>query len=243
MIGCWSIRTGTGARHVALQARNQQRQLYQHNTLLINHTIKPVLVPTSTGAFRKNIRSPETNFKQHQQNIRWYRGDSGDAVTNLSVKETELLKIARPKDEEIRKNHVKPVSIKNIPNESLGTNEAGKEDESTNVDALELEIRRKRLIYRAKQRGWLEVDLLLGTWAYENVPNLDGDELDEFEEFVNIDTIDIYNVLTLRVDIPIELQNKEKRIAERIQDWARNSPLGKADPEKYKEVKTKSNLT
>ena len=26
-------------------------------------------------------------------------------------------------------------------------------------------VRRKRLVYRSKQRGWLEVDLLLGTWA------------------------------------------------------------------------------
>jgi hypothetical protein len=28
-------------------------------------------------------------------------------------------------------------------------------------------VRRKRMIYRSKQRGWLEADLLLGTWAVE----------------------------------------------------------------------------
>jgi succinate dehydrogenase assembly factor 2 len=35
-----------------------------------------------------------------------------------------------------------------------------------------MQVRRKRLIYRSKQRGWLEVDLLMGTWAVEHVPKL-----------------------------------------------------------------------
>ena len=103
--------------------------------------------------------------------------------------------------------------------------------------------RQKRLIYRSKQRGWLEVDLLLGTWASQNVKKLNEQELDQFEAFVNMETIDIYNIITLRLDVPEELKTPDgSGVVERIQEWARNSPLGRADPDKYKEVKTNNNL-
>ena len=62
---------------------------------------------------------------------RSYRGDAGEEVTNLSHKEEELLKIAMPRADEIFKRHIE------LP-----------------VD--DIETRRKRLIYRSKQRGWLE---------------------------------------------------------------------------------------
>ena len=62
---------------------------------------------------------------------RSYRGDAGEEVTNLSPKEEELLKIAMPRADEIFKRHIQ------LP-----------------VD--DIETRRKRLIYRSKQRGWLE---------------------------------------------------------------------------------------
>ena len=104
-----------------------------------------------------------------------------------------------------------------------------------------LEVRKRRLIYRSKQRGWLEVDLLLGTWAAQNVPNLTLEELDQFEEFVNLETIDIYNVLTLRVDVPEEMRGKDS-VVERIREWAKDSPLGKADKERYGLVKKMNNL-
>jgi succinate dehydrogenase assembly factor 2 len=101
------------------------------------------------------------------------------------------------------------------------------------------DVRRKRLIYRSKQRGWLEVDLLLGTWASVNVPNLTAAELDEFEAFVNLETIDIYNIITLRIDIPDEVRSG---VVERIQRWARDSPLGRADPAAYAKAKADANL-
>jgi succinate dehydrogenase flavin-adding protein (antitoxin of CptAB toxin-antitoxin module) len=88
------------------------------------------------------------------------------------------------------------------------------------------------------------VDLLLGSWAAQNVPLLTVDELNEFESFVNLETIDIYNVLTLRVDVPEGMRGKEgeKSLVEKIQEWARDSPLGKADRERYGEVKRMNNL-
>lgn len=169
-------------------------------------------------------------FPQQLQRC-WYRGDSGEAEHNLSAAEEALLQIAKPKSEEILARHVRLPSLKDIPKaSSLGTED-------------ELAVRKKRLIYRSKQRGWLEVDLLLGTWASTNVPSLNAEELNQFEDFVNMETIDIYNIITLRLDIPEELKTPDGcGVVERIQAWARNSPLGKADPATYKKVKTSNNL-
>jgi succinate dehydrogenase assembly factor 2 len=150
---------------------------------------------------------------------RGYKGDAGDAVDRLSEDEEALLRIAKPKADAIFERHTA------LP-------EQGRD----------LATRRKRLIYRAKQRGWLEVDLLLGTWASENVPLLNEDELDQFEDFVNMETIDIYNVITLRLDVPEEMKRGGNSVAEKIQEWARSSPLGKADPDTYKAVKTEHKL-
>mmetsp|Transcript_15390 Transcript_15390/g.42579 ORF Transcript_15390/g.42579 Transcript_15390/m.42579 type:complete len:197 (-) Transcript_15390:1232-1822(-) len=172
----------------------------------------------SVSAFAPTL----TAFQQQQQQqcVRFYRGDSGDAVQELSLDEEKLYAAAKPRADAIYERHIE------MP-------EGG------------LENRKKRLIYRSKQRGWLEVDLLLGTWASENVPSLhSADELDQFEAFVNMETIDIYNVITLRLDVPEDMKRADGNgVVERIQEWARSHPLGKADPQKYREVKTESNLT
>jgi hypothetical protein len=69
------------------------------------------------------------------------------------------------------------------------------------------------------------------------------DELDQFEAFVNEETIDIYNIITLRLDIPEAMKTpNEDSVVERIQLWARGNPLGKADPATYRRVKTDHNL-
>ena len=54
----------------------------------------------------------------------------------------------------------------------------------------------KKLLYRSKQRGWLEVDLILGSWASKNLKNLSNNDLLKYQNFVNEDTVDIYNYLT-----------------------------------------------
>merc|ERR1712127_879687 len=166
---------------------------------------------------------------QSRQNL------SKDTEDIIAQRESELLDIAKPKSEKIYAKHISLPKLNDISPYAFGNEEKQIESEDFgNVQELELEIRKKRLIYRSKQRGWLEVDLLLGTWASENVPSLTVDELDEFERFVNMETIDIYNVLTLRVDVPEEMRGeegsgREKSLVERIQDWAKESPLGKAD--------------
>eukprot|EP00565_Helicotheca_tamesis_P005237 CAMPEP_0185731292 /NCGR_PEP_ID=MMETSP1171-20130828/12458_1 /TAXON_ID=374046 /ORGANISM="Helicotheca tamensis, Strain CCMP826" /LENGTH=223 /DNA_ID=CAMNT_0028400527 /DNA_START=110 /DNA_END=781 /DNA_ORIENTATION=- len=186
---------------------------------------------------------------------RWYRGESGDMKSRTQVgsnsgvddavarREEALLAVAIPKSEAIQTRHVRFPVLDDIPQGSLEGRSSG-EGAREDKDAMELQIRKKRLIYRSKQRGWLEVDLLLGTWAAENVPSLDADALDQFESFVNMETIDIYNVLTLRTDVPFEMKREEPgaSVVESIQEWARQSPLGKAEPETYRKVKEENNL-
>lgn len=167
------------------------------------------------------------------------RRDNASENDAIAKREQELWDKARPRYDAIMERHVRLPS-----SSSLST--------SSNDNQMErdLDARKKRLIYRSKQRGWLEVDLLLGTWASMHVPQLSVEELDQFEKFVNLETVDIYNVLTLRTDVPEDMKCNDssnveegtKTVVEKIQDWVKQSPLGKADREKYVEVKTNHNL-
>ncbi|KAF0737194.1 hypothetical protein AaE_008928 [Aphanomyces astaci] len=98
---------------------------------------------------------------------------------------------------------------------------------------------RKRVIYRSKQRGWceppfslgethidmLEVDLLMGRWASENVWTLTVDELQQYEDILNRETIDIFNFISGKDAIPEEINTP---VMKRIQDFCFSNPLGKA---------------
>ena len=169
---------------------------------------------------------------------REYRGEATESKPpSLSPEEQALLITAKPKADAILAKHVELPKLDRIPIHSLGGETTTKT--ATTID--EWDIRRKRLLYRSKQRGWLEVDLLLGTWASEHIPSLSEQELEEYEVFVNQETIDIYNIITLRVtELPDQLQNNS--VVQRIHTWARSSPLGKADPDTYKEMKQKAKL-
>eukprot|EP00986_Skeletonema_menzelii_P015739 scaffold12566_cov162-Skeletonema_menzelii.AAC.3 len=177
-----------------------------------------------------------------RQQTRAYLGGAGDMKSRrddantdeVAKREQELWDRAQPRAEEIMERHLRLPTAEYDANDSS----SGMSEEERN-----LAVRKKRLVYRSKQRGWLEVDLLLGTWAAENVSNLSVSELDAYEKFVNLETIDIYNVLTLRTDVPEDMKTAGgDGLVERIAQWAKESPLGKADKEKYVEVKTKNNL-
>jgi succinate dehydrogenase assembly factor 2 len=109
-----------------------------------------------------------------------------------------------------------------------------------NVSDAEMDlVRRKRMIYRSKQRGWLEADLLMGSWAQENVPTLSKEDLDDYEELLKEETIDIYNYISAKDPLPEKLAKMP--VMKRLQDYALASKV--VSPESYAELKKKTNLT
>ncbi len=109
------------------------------------------------------------------------------------------------------------------------------EMDSANRDAA----RRKRMIYRSKQRGWLEADLLLGAWAVNNVPGLSAKELDEYELVLKEETIDIYNYVSGKDALPPHLKNLN--VMKQLQAYAKARTM--ASPESYARIKKEANLT
>ena len=101
------------------------------------------------------------------------------------------------------------------------------------------EVRRKRLIYRSKQRGWLEVDLLLGSWAAIHVPHLTIAEMDEYDKLLEEETIDIYNYVSGKDPLPPHLVGLS--VIKKIQEYAFASKIN--SPIEYAAMKTKANLT
>jgi len=70
----------------------------------------------------------------------------------------------------------------------------------------ELNNRRKRLLYRCKQRGWLELDLLMGSWVDQNVSRLNHAELDELELIAKQENPDLMKWLLNQEPLPAQLQ-------------------------------------
>jgi succinate dehydrogenase assembly factor 2 len=100
-------------------------------------------------------------------------------------------------------------------------------------------VRRRRMIYRSKQRGWLEADLLMGSWAVNNIPTLTETELDEYEQLLQVETIDIYNYISGKDSLPEHLSNLS--VLKKLQGYALTGNMN--SPEGYKNVKKETNLT
>jgi antitoxin CptB len=72
----------------------------------------------------------------------------------------------------------------------------------------DLEIRRKRLVYRSRHRGTKELDLLLGAFATRHLGAMSAAEIDRYEAILEADEHAIFGWLTGRVAVPPEHDNK-----------------------------------
>ncbi|MDZ7627456.1 MAG: succinate dehydrogenase assembly factor 2 [Parvularculaceae bacterium] len=54
------------------------------------------------------------------------------------------------------------------------------------------DLRRKKLLHRARYRGFKEADLLVGGFADEALPDMSAAELDAFEAILSLNDHDIY---------------------------------------------------
>lgn len=90
---------------------------------------------------------------------------------------------------------------------------------------------RKRLLYRSKQRGWLEVDLLLGSWADANLGKLTMEQLRAYEHILNMETVDLFNCLQGKEAPPAHLPADARSVIDGIIVYVKANPIGKASPE------------
>ena len=64
-----------------------------------------------------------------------------------------------------------------------------------------IEILKKKLIYRSQYRGTREMDKLIGSFVKEYINQLDGADLNELENFLNIDDDTLYKIYNKEIDI------------------------------------------
>lgn len=71
--------------------------------------------------------------------------------------------------------------------------------------ALRRKVMINRLLYRSRQRGFLEMDLLVGIWAEKRIPQLSEDNLRQFELILDQENPDLYKWLTGQEQPPADI--------------------------------------
>ena len=66
----------------------------------------------------------------------------------------------------------------------------------------ELEILKKKIIYRSSYRGTKEMDLLLSSFASKHIDTLSHNELKKLDEFINCSDEEISNFYLNKIPIP-----------------------------------------
>lgn len=70
------------------------------------------------------------------------------------------------------------------------------------------EARRKRIIWRAEHRGIREMDLLMGSFARQYVPQMDDADLAELEALIEVPDLELYSWLLGRTNAPTEFRTE-----------------------------------
>lgn len=69
---------------------------------------------------------------------------------------------------------------------------------------IDLDARRRRAVFRAWHRGMKEMDLLLGRYAETHAAAMDAEELEEFEEMLQVLDRDLFKWFTGEAPVPAE---------------------------------------
>lgn len=73
--------------------------------------------------------------------------------------------------------------------------------------ALRRKVIINKLLYRSRQRGFLEMDLLVGIWAEKRIPQMGEDNLHQFELILDQENPDLYKWLTGQEQPPADIAN------------------------------------
>ena len=72
----------------------------------------------------------------------------------------------------------------------------------------DLEVYKKKIIYKASHRGSKEMDILLGNFINKYVELFNKNELQQFDLILDNDDDDIYRWILSKNDIPNKYQNR-----------------------------------
>eukprot|EP00252_Welwitschia_mirabilis_P023631 TRINITY_DN6735_c0_g1_i1.p1 TRINITY_DN6735_c0_g1~~TRINITY_DN6735_c0_g1_i1.p1 ORF type:complete len:184 (-),score=32.28 TRINITY_DN6735_c0_g1_i1:123-674(-) len=109
-------------------------------------------------------------------------------------------------------------------------------DSTAKINVLDENSRREmnKLLYRSKQRGFLELDLVLGKWVEENIQSLDDSQRKALVEVLNQENPDLWKWLTSQEPAPETLKKNpvfsvlHDKISKRLKDYS--SPETRALP-------------
>ncbi|QDZ21119.1 succinate dehydrogenase assembly factor [Chloropicon primus] len=87
---------------------------------------------------------------------------------------------------------------------------------------------RRRLLYRSQQRGWLELDLVMGEWAEKNLKSLCDERLLAYSELLDEENPDLFKWFTGQLPAP---ENMRKNFAFNLihQEVQRRMKAGNAE--------------
>jgi antitoxin CptB len=71
---------------------------------------------------------------------------------------------------------------------------------------MDIETKRKKLLYQSWYRGCKETDKIIGGWAKENIENLDEGELEELSLVLKENDNDIYDWISGKYEIPEDMK-------------------------------------
>lgn len=75
----------------------------------------------------------------------------------------------------------------------------------TFVSSADLDEKRRRLLYHSRQRGWLELDLILGSFAEKNLPIMSDADVEDYATLLEEETPDMFKWMSGQSPVPSEL--------------------------------------
>ena len=72
---------------------------------------------------------------------------------------------------------------------------------------MDLDIRRKKVLFRAHHRGFKEADIILGGYADTHIATMDEADLNAFEAFLSYPDQDLYEWITGKKAPPADFDN------------------------------------
>jgi len=70
------------------------------------------------------------------------------------------------------------------------------------TELTEIDIRRKKALFRAQRRGFRELDLIFGAFADAHLAALDAGELERFEALLSVPDWQIYDWIMGHAQVP-----------------------------------------